>query len=49
MENMNPNGRKIGDVILDLRNISLSFGGVKALTNISFDVREHEIRAIMAR
>ncbi len=43
---MNPN-RKIGDIILDLRNISLSFGGVKALTNISFDVREHEIRAII--
>jgi branched-chain amino acid transport system ATP-binding protein len=40
-------GRKIGEVILDLRNISLSFGGVKALQNISFDVREHEIRAII--
>ena len=40
-------GRKIGPVILDLRNISLSFGGVKALTNISFDVRQHEIRAII--
>ncbi len=39
--------RKIGDVILDLRNISLSFGGVKALTDISFNVREHEIRAII--
>src|SRR5574338_415832 len=36
-----------GDVILDLRNISLTFGGVKALTDISFDVREHEIRAII--
>ena len=39
--------RKIGDVILDLNNISLSFGGVKALTDISFNVREHEIRAII--
>ncbi len=39
--------RVIGDVILDLQNISLSFGGVKALTNISFDVREGEIRAII--
>jgi branched-chain amino acid transport system ATP-binding protein len=39
--------RKIGEVILDLKNISLSFGGVKALTDISFDVREHEIRAII--
>ncbi|MBK9445932.1 MAG: ABC transporter ATP-binding protein [Betaproteobacteria bacterium] len=41
------NGRQIGDVILDLQNISLRFGGVKALTNISFDVREHEVRAII--
>jgi len=40
-------GKKIGDVILDVRNISLSFGGVKALTDISFDVREHEVRAII--
>ncbi len=39
--------RKIGEVILDLRNISLAFGGVKALSDISFDVREHEIRAII--
>ncbi|GAB7544493.1 ABC transporter ATP-binding protein [Cupriavidus sp. 8B] len=39
--------RKAGDVILDLQNISLAFGGVKALTDISFDVREHEIRAII--
>ena len=31
--------RKIGDVILEVKNISLSFGGVKALTDISFDVR----------
>ncbi|WP_432207616.1 ABC transporter ATP-binding protein [Cupriavidus gilardii] len=36
-----------GDVILDLQHISLAFGGVKALTDISFDVREHEIRAII--
>src|SRR6516165_3507865 len=39
--------RKIGDVILDVDNISLAFGGVKALTDISFDVREHEIRSII--
>jgi len=38
---------RIGDVVFDLKNISLSFGGVKALTDISFDVREHEIRAII--
>jgi branched-chain amino acid transport system ATP-binding protein len=39
--------KKIGDVILDLQNISLRFGGVKALTDISFNVREHEVRAII--
>jgi branched-chain amino acid transport system ATP-binding protein len=39
--------QKIGEVVLDLKNISLSFGGVKALTDISFDVREHEVRAII--
>ena len=39
--------KEIGDVILDLQNISLRFGGVKALSDISFDVREHEIRAII--
>ena len=39
--------RRIGDVILELNNISLSFGGVKALSDVSFDVREHEVRAII--
>jgi len=39
--------RKIGDVILEVNNISLNFGGVKALTDISFNVREHEVRAII--
>ncbi|CAG2140123.1 Lipopolysaccharide export system ATP-binding protein LptB [Cupriavidus campinensis] len=39
--------RTRGDVILDLQHISLAFGGVKALTDISFDVCEHEIRAII--
>jgi branched-chain amino acid transport system ATP-binding protein len=34
-------------VILDVKNISLRFGGVKALTDISFNVREHEIRSII--
>ncbi|HEY8357118.1 MAG TPA: ATP-binding cassette domain-containing protein, partial [Ramlibacter sp.] len=40
-------GRRIGEVILDVKNISLAFGGVKALSDISFDVREHEVRAII--
>jgi branched-chain amino acid transport system ATP-binding protein len=38
---------RIGDTILKLEGISLAFGGVKALTDISFDVREHEVRAII--
>lgn len=43
---MNPR-REIGEVILTVEGITLSFGGVQALSNISFDVREHEIRAII--
>jgi branched-chain amino acid transport system ATP-binding protein len=39
--------RPIGDVILDASRIGLRFGGVQALTDISFDVREHEVRAII--
>ncbi len=40
-------GRNIGEVILAVEDISLAFGGVQALSHISFDVREHEIRAII--
>ena len=40
-------GRRIGEVILAVDGISLAFGGVKALTEVSFDVREHEVRAII--
>ncbi|MEO5694999.1 MAG: ABC transporter ATP-binding protein [Usitatibacter sp.] len=40
-------GRKIGGVVLALDGVSLAFGGVKALTDVSFDVREHEVRAII--
>ena len=39
--------RAFGDVLLEVKNISLSFGGVKALTDISFDILEGEIRAII--
>jgi len=39
--------RKIGEVVLKVDGISLSFGGVKAISGVSFDVREHEIRAII--
>tara|TARA_B100001057_G_scaffold411889_1_gene427725 strand:- start:226 stop:1032 length:807 start_codon:yes stop_codon:yes gene_type:complete len=37
----------IGKPILEVNNISLSFGGVKAITDTSFDVLTHEIRAII--
>ena len=36
--------KTIGEVVLDVRDISLAFGGVQALSDISFDVREHEVR-----
>lgn len=39
--------RRIGDVLLAVENISLRFGGVQALADVSFDVREGEIRAII--
>jgi len=38
---------RIGEVILALDGVSLAFGGVKALSGVSFDVREHEVRAII--
>jgi branched-chain amino acid transport system ATP-binding protein len=43
---MNPD-RRIGEPILVIDDVSLSFGGVKALQGVAFDVREHEIRAII--
>jgi branched-chain amino acid transport system ATP-binding protein len=39
--------RKFGDVILDVDNISLAFGGVKAIQDVSFNVLEGEVRAII--
>jgi len=39
--------RRIGEVILSVENVSLAFGGVKALQEVSFDVRSHEVRAII--
>ncbi|NKB77357.1 MAG: ATP-binding cassette domain-containing protein [Gammaproteobacteria bacterium] len=39
--------RQFGEAMLEVKNISLSFGGVKALTDISFDILEGEIRAII--
>ena len=37
----------VGDVLLSVENVSLSFGGVKAISDVSFDIRNGEIRAII--
>ena len=36
-----PSGHEIaaGDVLLAVENVSLAFGGVKAVTGVSFDIR----------
>jgi branched-chain amino acid transport system ATP-binding protein len=36
-----------GQVLLAVENISLAFGGVKAIRDVSFDIRKGEIRAII--
>ncbi|GMQ90159.1 MAG: ABC transporter ATP-binding protein [Gammaproteobacteria bacterium] len=41
------NGRQIGEVVLNVESVSLAFGGVRALDNVSFDVRKGEMRAII--
>jgi branched-chain amino acid transport system ATP-binding protein len=37
----------VGDVLLSVEGVSLSFGGVKAVSGVSFDIRKGEIRAII--
>lgn len=37
----------VGDVLLSIEGVSLSFGGVKAISDVSFDIRKGEIRAII--
>src|SRR5579884_2815367 len=37
----------VGDALLSVEDVSLSFGGVKAVSNVSFDIRKGEIRAII--
>ena len=36
-----------GAVLLSVENVSLAFGGVKAISDVSFDIRKGEIRAII--
>jgi branched-chain amino acid transport system ATP-binding protein len=40
-------GRQIGDTVMEMKNITLRFGGVEAIKDISFDVHEGEVRAII--
>ncbi|MEM8630506.1 MAG: ABC transporter ATP-binding protein [Pseudomonadota bacterium] len=40
-------GRTIGGVLMEMHNITLRFGGVVAIKDITFDIREGEIRAII--
>jgi branched-chain amino acid transport system ATP-binding protein len=44
-----PSGHGVaaGEILLAVENVSLAFGGVKALREVSFDVRKGEIRAII--
>ena len=44
---MTQSARTIGDTLLKVDQISLSFGGVRALSDISFEIKEHEILAII--
>ena len=37
----------VGDVLLSVENVSLSFGGVKAVSDVSFDIHKGEILAII--
>ena len=44
---MSEHRRGIGETLLSVDHISLSFGGVNALTDISLSVRKHEIFSII--
>jgi branched-chain amino acid transport system ATP-binding protein len=40
-------GENMGETLLAVDGVSLGFGGVKAITDVSFDIRKGEIRAII--
>ena len=46
-ETVTADGRTIGGTVMEMRNITLRFGGVVAIEDITFDIREGEIRAII--
>jgi len=53
MNVMNPqsyttaDGREIGNVLMEMKKITLRFGGVVAIEDVSFNIQEGEIRAII--
>ncbi|MCZ0738635.1 ABC transporter ATP-binding protein [Phreatobacter sp. AB_2022a] len=47
MRGPSPTDIAAGEVILAVEHVSLAFGGVKALTDVSFDIKKGEIRAII--
>ena len=49
MSEINTSGdkRQFGEAILKVENISLSFGGVQAISDVGFEVRKNEILAII--
>jgi len=42
-----PHRRRIGETVLKVDNISLRFGGVRAITGVSFEIRKGEIFSII--
>ena len=44
---MQARAQPVGEVLLSVDGVSLAFGGVKALSDVSFDVRANEVRAII--
>ncbi len=42
-----PSDVRVGESLLAVENVSLTFGGVRALNDVSFDIRKGEIRAII--
>ena len=46
-ENTQPEARQLGGVLLKVDDISVSFGEVRALIGVSFDIREREILSII--
>ena len=46
-ETVTADGRMIGGIVMEMRNITLRFGGVVAIEDITFDIREGEVRAII--